>query len=243
MFSWNRRLRSRFQPEVSSVVLILDEISTCAAWQQGSDILRNLRSLIQAMEGDSFIVADARPLYEISKDRFSAFFNVFTTIPLGALIAEETEQLIVEPGASVGIKFTAEAVAMIKQLTACKPYYIQVLCCSICEWLLKFRAKPVVNPTVVDVCTAAALRRLGEHFSALWGTLTAFQKSFTLDLLNSRPTSLAAIENFAEYERQHREIKLLRDRQLLSLDSYNRSTIEPLLGAWLRQFYAQSSIS
>jgi transcriptional regulator with AAA-type ATPase domain len=237
------RLRSRFPNEVSSVVIIVDEVSTCASWQRSSHMLRNWRSLIQNLQGYNFVVADAQPLHEISKGKFSAFFNVFTTIPLGPLKADEADELISVPGASVGVTFTPEASALIRHLSSCKPYYIQIICCSICEWLLKFRADTLVSATVVDVCTTPALRRLGEHFSALWGTLTTFQKTFVLDSLASRPTNLATMENPSEYERQRHELKLLRDRQIMYVDGNSRLAIEPLLAEWLDRFYVQSSAS
>src|SRR5262249_47302169 len=107
------RLRKRFTADVSSVVLLIDEVSTCATWEQSGSMLRNWRSLIQSLHGYNFVVADARPLYEISRDKFSAFFNVFTSIPLGPLLPEEAEQLIVAPGAEVGLTYTPEAVSMI----------------------------------------------------------------------------------------------------------------------------------
>jgi transcriptional regulator with AAA-type ATPase domain len=237
------RLRTRFPEGVSSVVLIIDEISTCVNWEKSGDILRNWRSLIQGLQGYNFIVADARPLYEISKEKFSPFFNVFMTVPLGALSSEEAGELIVQPGASVGLAFTPDAIALIKDLSACKPYYIQVICCSICEWLAKFKSNPVVSVTVVEVCTEAALRRLGEHFSAMWSTLTDFQRRFALDILNGRPLTLASMEDASEFEREHRELKLLRDRQVLSMDSSGQSKIEPLLARWLRQYYSQEPAS
>jgi len=77
----------------------------------------------------------------------------------------------------------------------------------------------------------------------MWDTLTVFQKSFILDLLNTRATTLASIENSAEYERQHHELKLLRDRQILSFDNYDRFAFEPLLAKWLSQFYIQPAPS
>jgi transcriptional regulator with XRE-family HTH domain len=223
----------------SSIVLILDEVSACAAWRGSSDLLKNWRSQIQSLSGYNFIVADAHPLYQISKDRWSAFFNVFTPLPLGGLDPSEAEQLITMPAKEVGVEYAPEALARIRDLSANKPYYIQLICSCIFEWLLKSRTTAYVSRRLVDLSIDPALERLSEYFSSLWSTLMDFQKHYLLELARGQEPKFSPITASKDYESEKNQVRLLRERQIVAKDRYNAIHLEPLLKIWIDRYFLQ----
>ncbi len=227
-----KRLRSF--GKYPSIVIILDEVSACSRWPACAEVLRNWRSLIQFLKGYSFVVADAYPLYQISQDHWSPFFNVFSSLRLKAMTAEDAEELIVRPAQTVQVTFDQNAVRQVKYLSGCKPYYIQVLCTSIFEWLLSSKTCVTVNADIVNLALDRCLDHLSEHFWNMWRRLTPGQKTYLLSLVNSR-ARVTGDEDTSQYERRAVDIQLLKEREIISeagmLDK------EPLLEQWIRRVF------
>jgi hypothetical protein len=220
-----------------SIVLIFDEVSACANWTGSAELLKNWRSHIQALKGYNFIVADAHPLYQVSKDKWSAFFNVFSPVLLKGLAPEETIDLIVKPAAETGVQYAPPAVARIRELSGGKPFYIQVICCTVFERLLKDRNTTYVTAGLVESCIDGVLDRLGEHFVAFWSNLTDFQKEYLLSIVHKQSVDLAPRSKTKLFEEQRTQIKRLEERQLVTVDEYKIARIDPLLREWINRYY------
>lgn len=219
----------------SSIVVILDEVSACSRWPGCAEILKNWRSTIQSLEGYTFVVADAYPLYQISEDHWSPFFNVFNPLRLKAMTEEDAEQLIRRPAESVQVTFDDNAVRQVKHLSGCKPYYIQVLCTSIFEWLLASKTSVNINVDIVNLALDHCLDHLSEHFWNMWRRFTPIQKDYLLSLVNSRRRLGTSDEDVFQYEQRAFEIQLLKEREIISevggLDK------EPLLEEWIKRVF------
>ena len=233
------KLRNRLEEfgDYSSIVIMLDEVSACASWKGCPELLKIWRSYVQSLNGYNFLIADAHPLYQLSKDKWSAFFNVFRQVQLGALKPEEAEELIVKPAEEVEVTYTPEAIAAIRDLSSCKPFYIQIICCTIFEQLLKMKDISYVDKGLVDISIDSVLERLNEHFSSLWSDLTAFQKKYLLESIHKHTHKLASIDETNEYETQRNQIRLLQERQLITIDDYHVDHIEPLFEVWIKRYF------
>ncbi len=219
-----------------SIVVILDEVSACSRWENCADVLKNWRSTIQALQGYNFLVADAYPLYKMSEDHWSPFFNVFHSTRLRAMSDEDSELLITEPARIGGVSYQPMAVDKIKRLTGRKPYYIQVLCTSIFELLVVSKTTTNVTRDIVELAVDRCLDHLNEHFASMWGKFTDVQKEFLVSRVNGKAFELNRHDGFAALERDANQLRLLREREVIDEDD-QMGGVEPLLEMWLKRSF------
>ena len=200
--------------DYSSIVLIMDEISSVSKWSEHKNLLRKLRSLAQQLSGYSFVVGSAQPLYQISKDEWSPFFNIFKTIKIESLPDDEANLLITEPGKSVNVYYNYNAIEYIKGLTGNHPYYIQVLCSVICEKLIKSKDISLVNRELIAMSIPDVVSILNEHFMFFWNKFSDFQKDI---IKQCEMSQKKVVKQKNLLDEQLQELNQLFERNILRL--------------------------
>jgi hypothetical protein len=80
-----------------SIVLILDEVNAIAEWEEFRDILVKLRAFAQETDGLNLLVGSPHSLYELTKNEWSPFYNIFYKLKIGPLDDSEADELIRVP--------------------------------------------------------------------------------------------------------------------------------------------------
>ena len=131
------------------------------------EIFSYLRHLIQHEEQLAFIFAGTHKVEELVGNYWSVLFNIAEYRKVGFLSREETIRLITEPVQSCRMVYDQLAVEEIMRLTACHPYFTQLLCA-----ILVSRCNEVQHSyvTIQDVRDAVlALLETGHaHLTFLW---------------------------------------------------------------------------
>jgi hypothetical protein len=217
----------------SSIVLILDEVNAIAEWEEFRDILVKLRSFAQETDGLNLLVGSPHSLYELTKNEWSPFYNIFYQLRIGPLADSEADELIRVPASGIGLVITPDAITRIKQLSGNKPYYIQVLGTKICERLMK--EKTVLNSVdleEVDLAVDGTIEQLDTHFSRLWERCTEYQRNVVMALCSGQDAEFKRLMGDLQYRT---EFSLLRDRDLIWRQG-NSYSFAGLLGEWLRNW-------
>jgi hypothetical protein len=237
--------------EFHSIVVMIDELSSISQWENYSKILQEWRAVLDNVKGYNFITGSVHTLYELTKDEWSPFFNIFEkpSIKLTGLKANEAEDLIVQPGKKVGLYFQPKMVEYIHALTNDHPYYIQVVCKTICKLLLKkwpgikidSNIDRYIDKDFIELCIFHSIESLDEHFNSLFKNISPFQEKLLLDCAKSESNS-CNIEFDSLNNEEKQEIKLLGDRGLIKRQ-HEEFKICGLLAEWLREYYLQRQMS
>jgi hypothetical protein len=133
------------------------------------EIFPYLRHLIQHGEQLAFIFAGTHRIEELIGDYWSVLFNIALYRKVSFLDREETVRLITEPVQPYGVMYDDLAVDEIISLTACHPYFTQLLCNLLVNRCNEAECNYV---TVQDVRDAVEeLLETGRaHLTFLWGT-------------------------------------------------------------------------
>lgn len=214
----------------NSIVLILDEITAITRWNDFREVLSKLRALAQRTKGLNLLVGSAYPLYQLSKDEWSPFFNIFEQIKISELTDEEAEELIKNPAKEVGIYYTPDSINLIKDICGKKPYYIQVLCRVIFEKLhKKKKVSRTIESYMVNSAIEDVLEQLNSHFSQIFHKCTSYQR----ELLNA-----IAQDNKVEYLKLASDCTKREDKnnlleRALIYKSGNELTTDGLFKKWI----------
>jgi hypothetical protein len=92
------------------------------------EVFPYLRHLIQHEEQLAFIFAGTHKMEALVGDYWSVLFNIAKYKKVGFLNREETVRLITEPVRPYGMVYDDLAIDEILRLTACHPYFTQLLC-------------------------------------------------------------------------------------------------------------------
>jgi internalin A len=225
--------------EFCSIVVIIDELSAISKWQNHSKILQEWRALIQSVNGYNFIVGSIHPLYQLTKDDWSPFFNIFKKIKLNGLEPKEAEELIIKPGKSVSLYFQQKMIDYIHILTGDHPYYIQIFCSEICKHLLKMGNAAKIDKDLIYTCIEDSIEELNDHFQSLLKSITFFQKKLLLDCSES-DTNSCSIEFNSLSSEQRQEFRLLNNRGLIQKKGIEIK-ICGILAEWLNSYYSDIS--
>ena len=226
-----RKLRE--SGDYSSVVVIIDEISSVLTWKGCSDILKHWRGMTQRLDGYNFLIGSAYPLHQLTKNEWSSFFNIFNIVKLQNMTKNAAQELIIEPAKSVDIEFSDGAIKRIQSLTSNNPYYIQVVCTSICEHLLKTRRTESITDDLVDGCIYSAIDILNEHFISLWKKSTPFQQNILLECARAS-TGCYNIDPQRLTSEEHNELMPLMERGMIHRTGVGVSTFG-LFACWINR--------
>ncbi len=132
-----------------------------------SEIFPYLRHLIQHGEQLAFIFAGTHIMEELVGEYWSVLFNVAKYKKVGFLNREETIRLITEPVRPYGMVYEDLAIDEVLRLTACHPYFTQLLCNILVNWCNQAHCNYV---TVQDVRDAVEeLLETGRaHLAFIW---------------------------------------------------------------------------
>jgi len=227
--------RLRKKEDCSSIVVIIDEVSSISTWEGYSEILKQWRGMAQRLEGYNFLIGSAYPLYQLTKDEWSPFYNIFATIRLKNMAPNESRDLIIEPAQTVGINFSEKAIRLIQSLTSNNPYYIQVLCTSICERMLKMRQTGIVTEDLVEDCLSNSIEVLNENFVSLWENSTPFQQKILLECARTHGENYK-FDQKALSPNEFYQFMLLMDRSIIH-NKEDGVRILGLFASWINRYY------
>lgn len=176
-------LYNRLEGEGYKIILLIDEIDVFGEEQEGNGITNKvmlgiLRDVIQHLKvseekkGYIFIIGSALPLYKATVMIYSPFANIFRAIDLAGFTDAEAEEFIRRP-MRYGISIKDEVIDKLKRLSGNKPFYLQILCSKIMEYLM-INNQRNISCEVVDFAKEDALRN--QHFSYLWDRASSVQK-------------------------------------------------------------------
>jgi len=153
------------------LLLTLDEFEHLGRLvREGSlppNVFPSLRHLIQHEEQLAFIFAGTHELEKKMGDYWSVLFNIAVYKRVGRLDRDETIRLIREPVQSYGMRYDDLAVDEMVRLTACHPYFTQLLCHTLVNQCNKAQRNFV---TIQDVHNAEEeLLEAGQaHLEFIW---------------------------------------------------------------------------
>ena len=131
------------------------------------EIFPYLRHLIQHEEQLAFIFAGTHKMEALVGDYWSVLFNIAKYKKVGSLGRDETIRLITEPVQPYGMVYDDLAIDEILRLTACHPYFTQLLCTILVNRCNDAQCSYITIQTVRD-----AVRELMEtgraHLTFLW---------------------------------------------------------------------------
>jgi len=175
-------------------LLLIDEFDIVEPFA-GKHFYDSLRTVIAGAQGFRWIIANAWELYKQNKSYASPFFNLFDVISLGRLDEVAAIQLILDPWRTQSseqrerqavLQFKGEAVDIILRESGCHPYFIQLICTDIVDYV---NSKPsnYVKPddvyAVIDgiVTTNSAA---SNHISYIWEESDYMAKVILLVMLD-----------------------------------------------------------
>ncbi|MEJ2558537.1 MAG: hypothetical protein P8186_20455 [Anaerolineae bacterium] len=168
------------------------------------EIFPYLRHLVQHGDQLAFIFAGTHKIEELIGDYWSVLFNLAMYKKVEFLSREETIRLITEPVQPYGMLYDDLAISEILRLTACHPYFTQLLCNILVNRCNESQCNYVTVQNVRD-----ALEELLEtgraHLTFLWQT-SDWEVRLTLAALAElrdkmdRVTTAAIVDRLSAYQ-------------------------------------------
>jgi hypothetical protein len=255
----------RFLPEVRRqigdriLLLSIDEFERLGELVERGDlpvsVLPYLRHLIQHGTHLAFILAGTHKIEHGIGDYWSVLFNLAVYKKVGFLKREAAIRLITEPVQPHGMVHDDLAIDEILRLTACHPYFIQVLCNILVNQCNEAQRGYV---TIQDVRNAVdeLLEASGTHLSSLWGASNREARlvlGATAELQNrlDRVTAAVIADRLGAYQIILDPGQIIRAmEQLAARDvvheipgtTVSYSFTAQLYGHWLRRYQALSKV-
>jgi type I restriction enzyme M protein len=190
------------------IILLIDEFEIIdMAIREGHLnrlVLENLRHLFQHRHDLAAVLTGSYRLSRLSQEYWSILFGLGLKRQVGFLDETAARQLITSPLAGL-VTYSAEAVERILQLTACQPYFVQMLCHDLVN-ILNERKTTYATQSDVEVAAQETLISADGHMrfmfrsanSSAWQAVLVYMASSL-----SRPETLALhqIEGFVEQGR------------------------------------------
>lgn len=187
------------------LILLIDEFEVIdmAIRQEelGQLVLENLRHLFQHQRNVAAVLTGSYRLSQLSQDYWSALFGLGLKREIGFLEETAARELITQPLAGI-ITYAPTAVDRIIELTACQPYFVQVLCHNIVNILNTYRTS-YVTQGYVEEAAQETLTSADGHVSSMFNSVDPVAFKAVLVYLASslaQPDTLPLyqIEQFAE---------------------------------------------
>jgi biotin operon repressor len=151
--AWHRYLEQAEEATGGrGLVLMFDEFQIIeerrAAGDLDKDVYWVLRADIQKARQIDFILAGTMRLEEIVRQHDAALFNIGPVHVLRSLDEHTAQQLIREPVRDQKLTYDDEAVELILALTSSYPYYVQLLCSVLFNYLHDYQKRRVMRADV-----------------------------------------------------------------------------------------------
>jgi type I restriction enzyme M protein len=134
------------------------------------DVYKMLRSIIQHDTAVDFIVAGTMQMEQLMRDYEAAMFGSAISKRLDFLEEKDARKLILSPVKNY-ISYTKEAEDLIVDVTACHPYFVQLVCWTLMRYLID-RGKAKVFASDVERILPQVVEQ-GVHFNEIWATDTS----------------------------------------------------------------------
>jgi hypothetical protein len=174
-------------------VMLVDEFDVLDQIAEKSFFYGPLRTAISSVQGMTWIVASALGLYNEVRAYESPLFNVFKIIGLGLLEDDAARRLVLSPWERTGgvdgspLRFADDAVEAILDEAGYYPYFVQLLCSEIVDYVNRTRSNYVQYSTVLNAIELNMITEgsaTSEHFAYLWDRAGGVGKLILLALLH-----------------------------------------------------------
>lgn len=139
------------------------------------DIFGYFRSLIQHQDWIIIIFTGTHKLTEMTERYWSIFFNIALHKRISFLEEDEAIALITRPVAEK-LEYDDLAIEKILRITANHPYFIQLLCHSLVEYLNYIKTKNYVTITDVNIILEKVIEKGTAHLGYVWEGLSRTEK-------------------------------------------------------------------
>jgi hypothetical protein len=138
-------------------VILLDEFDVVEAMIEKAGFYSALRTVVDDVQGVTWIVVSALGLYKEIRDYASPLFNIFKIVTMGRLDTEAARRLVTSPWetggnlANASLSILPDAVYAILEEAGYHPYFIQMLCSKVVDFVNSTRSNQVRFSTVQQV--------------------------------------------------------------------------------------------
>ncbi|TEU16945.1 MAG: hypothetical protein E3J21_09540 [Anaerolineales bacterium] len=190
------------------VILLIDEFELIdSAIQKGElnpIVLENLRHLFQHRHDLAVVLTGSYRLTRLSQEYWSILFGLGLKREIGFLDEHAVRQLITQPLEDI-VTYSDEAVNRIIQLTACHPYFVQMVCFNVVN-VLNEQKTTYVTQSDVEVAAQETLTSADGHMRFMFKSARSNAWQAVLVYMASRllqPEALPGheIEQFVERHR------------------------------------------
>ena len=189
------------------LVFLFDEFETVTRNEAfGGEFFGFLRSLANT-HPVAFVTASRRELQALCHTREiseSPFFNIFSCVRLGPMVASEVTRMIREPSADAGVPLEPHE-AEIRDLGGRLPFFVQVACSAAFECLVESDDDRLDPGSFGD----RFLEEAGSHFRYLWEHFEPTQRRAMASLVAH---GMPSVEHAAHLKGLHRDGYVERDR-------------------------------
>jgi hypothetical protein len=190
------------------VVLLIDEFEVIDRAIQEGDlkpiVLENLRHLFQHRHDLAVVLTGSYRLTQLRQEYWSILFGLGLKRDIGFLDEPSTRRLITQPLADV-VTFSEQGVDRIIELTACQPYFVQMVCHNVVN-VLNTRGTTYVAQSYVEEAAQETLISADGHMRFMFESARSRLKQAILVFMAhnlSEPGALPIrdIEQFVERNR------------------------------------------
>ncbi len=137
-----------------------------------SSLERNLRSVMLEEQRVNWIVSSTWALSQEVRRYGSPFYNMCHAVEVREMDWESAVNIVTKPAERVGLYWHGEAIVAALELTACRPYLIQLLGSAIVDYLNSERQSRAVTNDVVMAVAGRFVRgqtpTASQHFNFIW---------------------------------------------------------------------------
>ena len=174
-------------------VVLLDEFDVLDTMADKLAFYNSLRTVVAEVQGVTWIVVSALGLYKEIRDYASPLFNIFKIVTMARMDAEAARRLVTspwEPGgrlADASLTFLPDAVYEILKEAGNYPYFIQMLCSEVVDYVNAAHTNQVRLSTVQQVVDRRMVAEGGAAdltFDYMWHGASPTGKLLLLTLLH-----------------------------------------------------------
>jgi hypothetical protein len=167
------------QIEEQCLIFLVDEYEILQRKIDAGDISEEifvyLRPLMQNHENLAFIFAGSREFGRMENRQWAFMFNAAIPRKVSFLQHEEAVRLMTEPVKGF-VRYTPAAIEKFMRITAGQPYFIQLVCQEIVEYLNEVRRKKVTPEIVERVSTEIIVSNTPYHLAYIWSDSSREEK-------------------------------------------------------------------
>ncbi|MCZ6680050.1 MAG: hypothetical protein O7E52_22705 [Candidatus Poribacteria bacterium] len=140
-----------------------------------NEIFSYLRHLMQNRENLAFIFAGSREFERMENRQWAFMFNAAIPRKVSFLRREEAVRLVTGPVKGF-VHYTPGAVEKLLRITAGQPYFTQLVCQEVVEYLTEVHQKRVTPEIVEKVSTEIVVANTPYHFAYIWSESSRGEK-------------------------------------------------------------------